>query len=533
METPLNPNFYAGANAVVPARAKWANYAKPGGYTTNLSPDEEAQFQNWVSSTKVPWQDSPTSDYDMRGYWKAQQAGDANAKTQINAVDNKPHYPDTYKTPFHNTFSNESQYALPTAGHWQGQNFISPATPDPSWEPFSESPNISASAQSQAFMPRQAQPDLVNDVYMPQLRDAATRYQTALDAPHSGTLRQVLGAFLSRRNPTLGGVVSGELGRQRNIQSAGQDFDLINSIVQQNRAMQNQDITNKKNIAETNLYNAHANSFLNPPLKPKEEDWNVVPNVLGPNGEPVQIEKNSGQTRLLPLPGATVKDANDTKGGQLTDINIAGKNHKVLVNTKDGSIIKDMGESKLPNDSGTEGTWTLQEDEHGKTVLFNGKTGQIRPAPAGLTPKGSHKPNASEKNRSDLADNLNENLDALEEIVNRRPDLFGPVAGRRTQLKAYLGSNDPDIGKLDTIKHQLGMVQQSTHGMRSAYGVQSAAASVLNDFKNGPAALKGSISAARNSAQTFKKNVADVQSGAATGSGTEIEYDAQGNRVNP
>lgn len=107
-------------------KAKWADYAKPGPYVTPLEPAEEAKFEKWVKDNKIPWKDSPNSDYDMRGYWKAMVAGDKYAHTEINKQDHKPHYPDTWKTPYHKTFSNESQYALPNAGHWEGDTFIPP-----------------------------------------------------------------------------------------------------------------------------------------------------------------------------------------------------------------------------------------------------------------------------------------------------------------------------------------------------------------------------------------------------------------------
>jgi hypothetical protein len=123
------------------------------------------------------------------------------------------------------------------------------------------------------------------------------------------------------------------------------------------------------------------------------------------------------------------------------------------------------------------------------------------------------KPTADEKKRADLGQNLNENLDQLEEIVNRRPDLFGPAAGRLTKAREWLGTSDPDIGALQTIEHQLGMVQQSTHGMRSAIGVQTAANSLVNNFKNSPEAMKASIQAARKSAATFLGNANPGTSG--------------------
>lgn len=93
-------------------------YAKKGPYVTKLAPEEEAKFQAWVKANKIPWQDSPTADYDMRGYFKAMLAGNQLAKTQVSQFDGKTHFPDTYKTPYHKTFSNESMYALPTAPKW-------------------------------------------------------------------------------------------------------------------------------------------------------------------------------------------------------------------------------------------------------------------------------------------------------------------------------------------------------------------------------------------------------------------------------
>lgn len=52
-----------------------------------------------------------------------------------------------------------------------------------------------------------------------------------------------------------------------------------------------------------------------------------------------------------------------------------------------GTFEKWLKENKK-SASGAEGTLSLQEDKDGNTVLFNNKTGESRPAPAGLVPKG-------------------------------------------------------------------------------------------------------------------------------------------------
>lgn len=107
---------------------KASSYAKPGPYTTRLNPDEESRFQQWTKSSKIPWQDSPTADYDMRGYWRAQQSGNPQAKQDAATG----HFPDTWKTPYHKTFSNESMYANDAAPHWEGDKLV-PSSKSSDW----------------------------------------------------------------------------------------------------------------------------------------------------------------------------------------------------------------------------------------------------------------------------------------------------------------------------------------------------------------------------------------------------------------
>lgn len=103
--------------------AGFAN-AKPGPYKTVLPPLQEMQFQDWVKAAKIPFDDSPTSDYDMRGFYQAAQAGDPEARTSRSAFDGMVHFTDKFKTPFHKSFSKESQYANPDAPAWDGNRLI-------------------------------------------------------------------------------------------------------------------------------------------------------------------------------------------------------------------------------------------------------------------------------------------------------------------------------------------------------------------------------------------------------------------------
>jgi hypothetical protein len=139
----------------------------------------------------------------------------------------------------------------------------------------------------------------------------------------------------------------------------------------------------------------------------------------------------------------------------------------------------------------------------GTTRAVEVTPGTIIPTGATKTPGGEHI-SADEQKRADLAKNLNENIDRTEEILNRRgKDLFGGLHGYLTQLRGAVGTSDPDIAALESIKHQLGMVAQGAHGMRSAQGVEAAANSLLNNFHNSPEATRAALESARSSVATF------------------------------
>lgn len=81
----------------------------PDDYNTKLSEGEEKKFQYWKQ--KYAPRDSGY-DYDLRGAYKEGLKPDPLTG----------HWPDTYKKPNHETFSDESKYADYTAGTWTGPN---------------------------------------------------------------------------------------------------------------------------------------------------------------------------------------------------------------------------------------------------------------------------------------------------------------------------------------------------------------------------------------------------------------------------
>jgi hypothetical protein len=96
---------------------------KQASYQTELPADQEKQFLAWLAANKVPFNPAdPKSDYDMRGFWAALQKKDPKATSAVDPNDNRLHYPDYWKTPYHETFSNESQWAAKGAPAWNDKD---------------------------------------------------------------------------------------------------------------------------------------------------------------------------------------------------------------------------------------------------------------------------------------------------------------------------------------------------------------------------------------------------------------------------
>lgn len=119
--TPQNADYMLNTVAPEPYNTRVSTpYYQQGGkiFNPNLSLNKE--FQNWYSKNtiegqnKIPYSDNLDYDYlsfFMNGEYKNYKGG---------------HFPDTYKRPNHETFSNESVYSTPEnpGGYWKGENYF-------------------------------------------------------------------------------------------------------------------------------------------------------------------------------------------------------------------------------------------------------------------------------------------------------------------------------------------------------------------------------------------------------------------------
>jgi len=98
-------------------------------YQTKLPPAKEALYQKWLDSTSrdVGHRLNPDDPgYDMRGYWR-----DVVATGRFKRMGQDQHFPDTYKTPYHPTFSRESRFATSDAPMWRDDQLVDAATGQP------------------------------------------------------------------------------------------------------------------------------------------------------------------------------------------------------------------------------------------------------------------------------------------------------------------------------------------------------------------------------------------------------------------
>jgi hypothetical protein len=108
-----------------------------------------------------------------------------------------------------------------------------------------------------------------------------------------------------------------------------------------------------------------------------------------------------------------------------------------------------------------------------------------------------------ERKKKQLANADLLNLGVIKDVLTRKPQLVGAIAGRVTNGVWAVGTNDPDLERLKLAYDNYALPAVGIHGSRSVVNKQEAIDVLSNHNKNGAQAVLAGVKDAQNSANVF------------------------------
>jgi hypothetical protein len=103
-----------------------------------------------------------------------------------------------------------------------------------------------------------------------------------------------------------------------------------------------------------------------------------------------------------------------------------------------------------------------------------------------------------------MANSADEQLQTIEEIIKRRPDIFGPVNGRYTDFTQWLGSQDPDAKTFVNARTIAADHLAGVFGGRSE-GALHELNDAIGQFRTNPEAMQKGLSTFFKANKVFQK----------------------------
>lgn len=352
------------------------------------------------------------------------------------------------------------------------------------------------------------QPNLIRDVLGPQLQGVSNKLEEAYAAPRPGMFRQVAGALLSRKNPAIGGLVSGETQRERTIQPLQQEYGLVSNQIAASRAATTADISNQEKMAQTNYLNARPGIAENTVEATRLKSRNAAESALQRAGLQGNYDENNELIGTTPIDASKLSaPAQATIGLKNAEADKADADKTPSeVDKAISDHLAATGQANTPANRDKTRSLLKTRDKPARDPDLADISLQLKQAQLEKLKEAS----PDEQRRSDLANNLDENLDKLEDIAKRRPELFGPLGGRMTGARQFVGTSDPDVAALKNIEEQTGLAMVGAHAMRNAQHAEKAAQSITGANHNTASVLlapNGPIATARDSLKTFRGDV--------------------------
>lgn len=143
--------------------------------------------------------------------------------------------------------------------------------------------------------------------------------------------------------------------------------------------------------------------------------------------------------------------------------------------------------------------------------------------PVGSSFSANVRPTGTERVRGDMASSAREQLSDIVGIVQRHPEVFGPLSGRTTDLSVWAGSQDPDAQAFRAARTIAGDHLAGTFGGRSEPAL-AALDDAIGRFKDNPEAMLSGIKQLDKAAKTFEdKGRVRTAGSAGAGVGTTIK----------
>lgn len=225
---------------------------------------------------------------------------------------------------------------------------------------------------------------------------------------------------------------------------------------------------------------------------------------------------------------ATTKDV--ATGNNQTKVTTTGMNNDTSKANTGANIAARESISDAANK-----TRTLVAQMHDATSAANNANTNNH---KGLSGDGSYKVPADVTKRAALASNVIENANAVDSLIQQRPDIVGAAGGRYTSVQQMIGSDDPAIAEMGVRMHNIALASNGAHGVRSAQAINQTEDELFNHFKTGPNGIHAALNATRGSMSTFQNDeqnfahtgqrVPAAPAGGAPSSAIKITRDASG-----
>jgi len=403
---------------------------------------------------------------------------------------------------------------------------------------------------SSALSPTPAGPSFEGTQEYKDFSDVGSRLRAALQPNQVSMPRAIIGALLSRRNPMLASVITGDFQRQRQIQPLEQQFGLLGNIIAQNRAMQKSqldaqniqsEIQGRQDLAK--YHEGILNTKAEPPAKtPTERDIEYLQGQMNPEtGKPYTYHE-AYQTTLQ-----TAQDAKPDK--QLNAVEGVKQQLLDAMNKGDKPAVAKLGKQleALSDPTGDKAAMRAltMESVRQRIAEKNAKD-------TSLSPKAQQVLMETEPTLQQV-DQLIAKLEPMRNDNSTRLTLsrIGYALGKASPV----GSLADDISKLE--------LDRVVAGARVLKGSSRAYQALELAMKHAPNAWVDTPQLMYNKLTNIRQNLADVENDAknlgtsklssaaaetatssnqapggkykrsspAASSRTEISYDAQGNRI--